>query len=210
MNCFLSFLHFILWDPWLHLWSFEHMERYQTPRLFSVAFQIFCNQFQFFRICFFLALLGLLSIRFLFPVVPLDLFRFCESHVSRMHSTWWDHTLLSASHPAVPIEKRRARGRVQMPRPLLGGGGKCGRGITLRHGAACLPRRGAPVLCLHLESPQHGPPQQSMHAAVGITHISWGSCVGKARTWHGSGQTQTWVSLQEKIGFRLRSFKHSL
>lgn len=151
-------------------------------------FKFFCNQFQFFWIHFFLALPGLSSIRFLFPAVPLDLFRFCESCVSRMHSTWWDHTLLLASHPAVPIEKWRARGRVQMPRPLLGGGGKRGRGSTLRHGAACLPRRGAPVLCLHLKSPQDGPPHQSMHAAVGITHISWGGCVGKARTWHDSGR----------------------
>lgn len=33
--------------------SFEHMERYQPPRLFSVAFQIFCNRFQFFWACFF-------------------------------------------------------------------------------------------------------------------------------------------------------------
>lgn len=85
--------------------SLEHMERYQTPRLFSVAFQIFCNQFNSLEYVFFLALLGLSSIWFLMPVVPLDLFRLRESRLSGTRSTWWDHALLLASHPAVPIEK---------------------------------------------------------------------------------------------------------
>ena len=118
--------------------SFERVERYQIPRLFSRAFQNLCNQFQLFWVCFFLVLLGLSSIWFLFPVVPLDLFSLGEPSVSGMHCTWWDHALLLASHPAAPTEKWKRGGRVQMPRPLLGGG-KSGRDSTLGHGQVQSP-----------------------------------------------------------------------
>lgn len=144
----------------------------------------------------FCALLGLSSIPFLSPVLPLDVFRLCESRVSGTHCTQWDHTFLWASHPAVPIEKWRTRGRLQIPRPSRRGGRQHSRGSTHRHGAAILPRTGALVLYLHPKFLQDGSPQPPTHAAVGITHVPWGGCAGKARTCHDSGETQTWVSLQ--------------
>lgn len=171
-------------------------------------FKFFCNQLQFFWVCFSLALLELSSIQFPYPVVHPNLSRLRESHVSGTHCTWWGHILLSASQPG-PTEKWGPRRRVQIPRPLLEGGRKHSRGSTLGHGTTSAKKRG-PVLCLHLKSPQDGPSQQPTHAAVGITHISQGSHAGKARTHHSSDEAKVWVSSQEKILFRLRSFKHFL
>lgn len=141
MNCLLSSLHFILWDSWLHLWEFWTYGEISNPMTVLCGLSNFCNQFQFFSVCFFLlGLLQLSSIQFLYPVVPPSLSSLCESHVSGTHCTWWGHILLSASQPAVPIEKWGPRRRVQMS--LLEGGRKHSRGSTLGHRTACLPRKG--------------------------------------------------------------------
>lgn len=205
MNCLLSSLHFILWDLMtpsggvLNIWrDIKPLDCSLWPsKLFAINFNSF--EYVFLLPCW-------SSLPFSFPTqlcIPIS-----PDSVNPMfqgHCTWWGHILLSVSQPG-PTEKWGPRRRVQIPRPLLEGGRKHSP-WTWDYMSA---KKRGPVLRLHLKSPQDGPSQQSTHAAVGITHISQGIHAGKARTHHSSDEAKVWVSSQEKILFRLRSFKHSL
>lgn len=133
------------------------MERYRTSRQFSVAFQIiFAINFNSFSM-FFLSLLGLSSIQFLFPVSPLGLFRICEPLASGMHCTCSDHTFMLATLQHLQKNGGQREG-CRCQRPCQEKGGSVAEAATLGTEASGLPRRGAPVPCSYLKSPQNGSP----------------------------------------------------
>lgn len=166
------------------------MERYQTPRLFSEAFQFFCNQFQVFSVCFFFFFfLGLLEHSVSLP-----------SYASQSLQTLWIPCFRDTLYLVRPYfaasQPTCCTYRQMGPGEEFGYPGPCWKERENIAEAAPLVK-GLHVCQEKGSSPMFAPPvPNSHHAAVGIIHISQGSYAGKAKTHHNSDETKVWVSLQ--------------
>lgn len=176
MNCFLSSLHFILWVPCLYLWEFcTYGEILNLQTVLCGLSNYFCNQFQFFKYvysCPVGAFIHSVSLPCFASWSFQNLWAPCFRNALYLHHTFMLATL---QH----LQKNGGQGegcRCQVP--CQEEGGSVAEATPLGSGASGLPRRGAPILCSYLKSPQNGS-QQSPHARVGITWTSWDSCVGK-------------------------------
>lgn len=170
--------------------SFEHMERYQTPRLFPVAFQISCNQFQFFWVCFFPcpvgAFIDLVSLpscaSWYFQSLWIPCFR-DTLYLVRPYSA-------VGQPPCCTYKKMEGNGKGADAQALARRWKKAAPlGMGLH---ACLEEELSSCVCT--SSPLRMVPCSSQH--MHQCNISWGSCVGKARTCHNSGEREMQVSLQ--------------
>lgn len=130
MNCFLSSLHFILWDPCLYLWEFcTYGEILNLQTVLCGLSNYFCHQFQFFKYVFSCPVGAFIH--------SVSLPCFASWSFQNLWAPCFRNALyllrphFHADHTAALTEKWRARGRVQMPGALPGGGRECGRGNTL-------------------------------------------------------------------------------
>lgn len=182
------------------------MERYQTPQLFSVAFQIFAINFNSFQcFLFFLACWNFLQFNFstqlCLPISPASVNPMFQGH------TIPGETIFSCQ-PANLLYLQKNGGQGKESRcsdPCWKERESIAEAAPLVMGLhVCQRKESSPVFAPKVPAGWDPP----THATVGISHISQGSCAGKARSPHNSGETKVWVSLQKKLNsFQTKSIQ---
>lgn len=152
------------------------MERYQTPRLFSVAFQSFCSQFQLFSVnFFFLACWSFFPFSFstelCLPVSPDS-----GNPMFQGHTVPGEAIFCCQPASLCTYRKMGPGRRVQLSRSLQEGERKHSRGSTLGQGTACLPRKGV-LSCACTSSPlRMSPPTVSICSSGNNPHFTGQLC----------------------------------